>query len=141
MQVSHHVLVPSPSLPKPRSRPSAFSHSTNVMSKTEEDCKKWRGSSTSSIPQDLNLGLGATLDVGSSLNDAKSSLILRECSDFSPTRYFVEEVITCYDETNLHRSWVRAEATARSPEKMNTRLENMCWRIWILMWVWSLRGI
>ncbi|KAK3436894.1 hypothetical protein EUGRSUZ_E03528 [Eucalyptus grandis] len=50
---------------------------------------------------------------------------------FSPTRYFVEEVITSFDETDLYRSWVKAQAT-RSPQERNTRLENMCWRIWNL---------
>ncbi|KAG2404728.1 sucrose-phosphate synthase [Vigna angularis] len=49
---------------------------------------------------------------------------------FSPTRYFVEEVIG-FDETDLYRSWVRASST-RSPQERNTRLENMCWRIWNL---------
>jgi hypothetical protein len=34
-------------------------------------------------------------------------LLLRERGHFSPTRYFVEEVITGFDETDLHRSWVR----------------------------------
>jgi len=39
--------------------------------------------------------------------DSKSSLLLRERGHFSPTRYFVEEVITGFDETDLHRSWVQ----------------------------------
>ncbi|PRQ26709.1 putative sucrose-phosphate synthase [Rosa chinensis] len=82
----------------------------------------------------VNSYLEAILDVGPGLDDAKSSssLLLRERGRFSPTRYFVEEVITRYDETDLHRSWVRAAATARSAEERNTRLENMCWRIWNL---------
>ncbi|KAJ7957673.1 Sucrose phosphate synthase [Quillaja saponaria] len=80
----------------------------------------------------INSYLEAILDVGPGLEDAKkSSLLLRERGRFSPTRYFVEEVITGYDETDLHRSWVRASAT-RSPQERNTRLENMCWRIWNL---------
>uniref|UniRef100_A0A6N2K233 Sucrose-phosphate synthase n=1 Tax=Salix viminalis TaxID=40686 RepID=A0A6N2K233_SALVM len=61
----------------------------------------------------------------------KSSLLLRERGRFSPTRYFVEEVITGFDETDLHRSWLRA-AAMRSTQERNTRLENMCWRIWNL---------
>lgn len=79
----------------------------------------------------INSYLEAILDVGPGLDDVKSSLLLRERGHFSPTRYFVEEVITGFDETDLHRSWVRAAAT-RSPQERNTRLENMCWRIWNL---------
>ncbi|KAG9448480.1 hypothetical protein H6P81_008445 [Aristolochia fimbriata] len=76
--------------------------------------------------------LEAILDVGPGIDGTKaSSLLLRERGRFSPTRYFVEEVITGFDETDLHRSWVRAQAT-RSPQERNTRLENMCWRIWNL---------
>ncbi|EYU18237.1 hypothetical protein ABFS82_10G112000 [Erythranthe guttata] len=79
----------------------------------------------------INSYLEAILDVGPGLDEAKSSLLLRERGRFSPTRYFVEEVITGFDETDLHRSWVRAQAT-KSPQERNTRLENMCWRIWNL---------
>ncbi|PON42727.1 Sucrose phosphate synthase [Parasponia andersonii] len=79
----------------------------------------------------INSYLEAILDVGPALDDVKSSLLLRERGHFSPTRYFVEEVITGFDETDLHRSWVKAAAT-RSPQERNTRLENMCWRIWNL---------
>ncbi|KAI4344194.1 hypothetical protein L6164_011445 [Bauhinia variegata] len=79
----------------------------------------------------INSYLEAILDVGPGLDDAKSSLLLRERGRFSPTRYFVEEVIHGFDETDLYRSWVRAAAT-RSPQERNTRLENMCWRIWNL---------
>ncbi|KAL3745458.1 hypothetical protein ACJRO7_014545 [Eucalyptus globulus] len=80
----------------------------------------------------VNSYLEAILDVGPALDDPKSSsLLLRERGRFSPTRYFVEQVITGFDETDLHRSWLRAAAT-RSPQERNTRLENMCWRIWNL---------
>ncbi|XP_057769084.1 probable sucrose-phosphate synthase 1 isoform X1 [Salvia miltiorrhiza] len=79
----------------------------------------------------INSYLEAILDVGPGLDEKKSSLLLRERGRFSPTRYFVEEVITGFDETDLHRSWLRAQAT-RSPQERNTRLENMCWRIWNL---------
>ncbi|KAI6681415.1 hypothetical protein NL676_035296 [Syzygium grande] len=79
----------------------------------------------------VNSYLEAILDVGPGLGDPSSSLLLRERGRFSPTRYFVEQVITGFDETDLHRSWLRAAAT-RSPQERNTRLENMCWRIWNL---------
>lgn len=56
----------------------------------------------------INSYLEAILDVGPGLvEDKKSSLLLRERGRFSPTRYFVEEVITGFDETDLHRSWIR----------------------------------
>ncbi|KAL3629678.1 putative protein serine/threonine kinase [Castilleja foliolosa] len=79
----------------------------------------------------INSYLEAILDVGPGIDESKSSLLLRERGRFSPTRYFVEEVITGFDETDLYRSWVRAQAT-RGPKERNTRLENMCWRIWNL---------
>ncbi|XP_039031502.1 probable sucrose-phosphate synthase 1 [Hibiscus syriacus] len=79
----------------------------------------------------INSYLEAIFDVGPNLDDAKASLLLRERGRFIPTRYFVEEVITGFDETDLHRSWVKAQATRR-PQERNTRLENMCWRIWNL---------
>lgn len=55
----------------------------------------------------INSYLEAILDVGPGIDEAKSSLLLRERGRFSPTRYFVEEVITGFDETDLHRSWIR----------------------------------
>ncbi|KAH9623832.1 hypothetical protein KSS87_004144 [Heliosperma pusillum] len=91
----------------------------------------------------VNSYLEAILDVGGqgieSSKDKKTnknpsgaaSLLLRERGHFSPSRYFVEEVITGFDETDLHRSWLRAAST-RSPQERNTRLENLCWRIWNL---------
>ncbi|KAJ6862236.1 hypothetical protein NC652_039158 [Populus alba x Populus x berolinensis] len=79
----------------------------------------------------INSYLEAILDVDPGIDDAKSSLLLRERGRFSPTRYFVEEVITGFDETDLHRSWLRA-AAMKSTQERNTRLENMCWRIWNL---------
>lgn len=79
----------------------------------------------------INSYLEAILDAGPSIDASKSSLLLRERGRFSPTKYFVEEVITGFDETDLYKSWLRAAAT-RSPQERNTRLENMCWRIWNL---------
>ncbi|KAL3585453.1 hypothetical protein D5086_012320 [Populus alba] len=79
----------------------------------------------------INSYLEAILDVGPGFDEKKPSLLLRERGRFSPTRYFVEEVVSGFDETDLYRAWVRAQAT-RSPQERNTRLENMCWRIWNL---------
>ncbi|KAK8933954.1 Sucrose-phosphate synthase [Platanthera zijinensis] len=50
---------------------------------------------------------------------------------FSPTRYFVEEVVTSVDETDLYRTWIKVVAT-RNVKERSSRLENMCWRIWHL---------
>ncbi|XP_024031594.1 probable sucrose-phosphate synthase 4 isoform X1 [Morus notabilis] len=50
---------------------------------------------------------------------------------FSPTKYFVEEVVNSFDESDLHRTWIKVIATRTSREPSN-RLENMCWRIWHL---------
>ncbi|KAJ4850004.1 putative protein serine/threonine kinase [Turnera subulata] len=79
----------------------------------------------------INSYLQAILDVDPGIDGDKSSLLLRERGRFSPTHYFVENVITGFDETDLHRSWIRA-AAMRSTQERNTRLENMCWRIWNL---------
>lgn len=50
---------------------------------------------------------------------------------FNPTKYFVEEVVTGVDETDLHRTWIKVVATRNTRER-SSRLENMCWRIWHL---------
>ncbi|XP_058200642.1 sucrose-phosphate synthase 4 isoform X2 [Rhododendron vialii] len=49
----------------------------------------------------------------------------------SPIKYFVEEVVNSFDESDLHRTWIKVIATRNSRER-NNRLENMCWRIWHL---------
>ncbi|XP_024983242.1 probable sucrose-phosphate synthase 2 [Cynara cardunculus var. scolymus] len=69
--------------------------------------------------------------------DSKASNIddhhvnLREGDHFNPTKYFVEEVVTGVDETDLHRTWIKVVATRNTRER-TSRLENMCWRIWHL---------
>ncbi|XP_027183087.1 probable sucrose-phosphate synthase 1 [Coffea eugenioides] len=83
----------------------------------------------------INSYLNAILDVkdpaGGTAGDSKPSLMLRERGRFCPARYFVEEVISGFDETDLHRSWASASSIKDSQER-NTRLENMSWRIWNL---------
>lgn len=51
--------------------------------------------------------------------------------ELNTTRYFVEEVVTGVDETDLHRTWIKVVATRNTRER-SSRLENMCWRIWNL---------
>ncbi|KAF5187729.1 Sucrose-phosphate synthase [Thalictrum thalictroides] len=77
----------------------------------------------------INGYLEAILDAGGSKKDA--SWISNTNSLFSPTKYFVEEVVNRFDDTDLHRTWVKVIATRNSRER-NNRLENMCWRIWHL---------
>ncbi|KAI4378786.1 hypothetical protein MLD38_016217 [Melastoma candidum] len=48
---------------------------------------------------------------------------------FNLTKYFVEEVVSGVDETDLHGTWLKVVATRNSRER-SSRLENMCWRIW-----------
>lgn len=55
----------------------------------------------------------------------------RESVHFNPTKYFVEEVVSSVDESDLHRTWLKVVATRNTRER-SSRLENMCWRIWHL---------
>ncbi|KAM7263612.1 hypothetical protein ACFE04_001295 [Oxalis oulophora] len=89
----------------------------------------------------LNSYLEAILDVGptrlddvkSSSSSSSSSLLLSDQGGrFSPSRYFIEQVITGFDETDIYRSWVKASSTRSPMKERNTRLENVCWRIWNL---------
>ncbi|KAL2499384.1 putative sucrose-phosphate synthase 4 [Abeliophyllum distichum] len=95
----------------------------------------------------LNGYLEAILDVGADrrvIESSKKKSSLRKRFDekiqiheekeeklFSPTKYFVEEVINSFDEADLHRTWIKVVATRNSRER-NNRLENICWRIWHL---------
>ncbi|KAG4964434.1 hypothetical protein JHK85_039409 [Glycine max] len=54
-----------------------------------------------------------------------------ESGHFNPTQYFVEEVVSSVDESDLHRTWIKVVATRNTRER-SSRLENMCWRIWHL---------
>ncbi|KAK1389452.1 Sucrose-phosphate synthase [Heracleum sosnowskyi] len=81
----------------------------------------------------VNSYLEAIIESEPGFEDARGgggSLLLRERGRFSPTRYFVDNVIG-FDDTDLHRAWIRAQAS-KSPQEKNTRLENMSWRIWNL---------
>ncbi|PON95157.1 Sucrose phosphate synthase [Trema orientale] len=86
----------------------------------------------------INGYLEAILDVGKK-NDGKLNKIAKfEVKEkdhqdklFSPTKYFVEEVVNSFDESDLHRTWIKVIATRNTRERSN-RLENMCWRIWHL---------
>ncbi|XP_043722507.1 probable sucrose-phosphate synthase 3 isoform X2 [Telopea speciosissima] len=81
----------------------------------------------------INGYLEAILHSGASaIEENKPSQVnLRERGHFNPTKYFVEEVVTGVDETDLHRTWIKVVATRNTHER-SSRLENMCWRIWHL---------
>ncbi|KAJ7980527.1 Sucrose phosphate synthase [Quillaja saponaria] len=81
----------------------------------------------------INGYLEAILDSGASaIEEQKPAPVnLRERGDFNPTKYFVEEVVTGVDESDLHRTWIKVVAT-RTTRERSSRLENMCWRIWHL---------
>ncbi|XP_022761874.1 probable sucrose-phosphate synthase 3 [Durio zibethinus] len=81
----------------------------------------------------INGYLEAILDSGAAaIEEQKPATVnLRERGHFNPTKYFVEEVVTGVDETDLHRTWIKVVATRNTRER-SSRLENMCWRIWHL---------
>jgi sucrose-phosphate synthase len=64
----------------------------------------------------INGYLEAILDVGSNLKkrfDGKLSITKidqekeKDEKLFSPTKYFVEEVVNSFDESDLHRTWIK----------------------------------
>ncbi|KAF3794156.1 putative sucrose-phosphate synthase 2 [Nymphaea thermarum] len=82
----------------------------------------------------INGYLEAILDSGAAsiAEDSRPMLVnVRERGHFNPTKYFVEEVVTAVDESDLHRTWIKVVATRNTRER-SSRLENMCWRIWHL---------
>ncbi|WCJ33170.1 Sucrose-phosphate synthase [Euphorbia peplus] len=82
----------------------------------------------------INGYLEAILDSGAgAIEEQKPTppLNLNDRGHFNPTKYFVEEVVTGVDETDLHRTWIKVVATRNTRER-SSRLENMCWRIWHL---------
>ncbi|GAU12334.1 hypothetical protein TSUD_252850 [Trifolium subterraneum] len=77
----------------------------------------------------LSTGGGASTTVEEQQRVAAAA---RESGDhFNPTKYFVEEVVSAVDESDLHRTWLKVVATRNTRER-SSRLENMCWRIWHL---------
>ncbi|XP_020110635.1 probable sucrose-phosphate synthase 2 [Ananas comosus] len=83
----------------------------------------------------INGYLEAILDSGGAAVDeqrgASPKVSLGGRGHFNPTKYFVEEVVTGVDESDLYRTWAKVSATRNSRER-STRLENTCWRIWHL---------
>ncbi|XP_038907015.1 probable sucrose-phosphate synthase 2 [Benincasa hispida] len=83
----------------------------------------------------INGYLEAILDTGATaIEDQKPATAAANLSDrghFNPTKYFVEEVVSGVDESDLHRTWLKVVATRNTRER-SSRLENMCWRIWHL---------
>lgn len=83
----------------------------------------------------INGYLEAILSTGASTiennHEQKPTSVRGEEGHFNPTKYFVEEVVTGVDESDLHRTWIKVVATRNTRER-SSRLENMCWRIWHL---------
>ncbi|KAG6731180.1 hypothetical protein I3842_01G116700 [Carya illinoinensis] len=81
----------------------------------------------------INGYLEAILDSGAPAKDEQkpTPVTSRDTGHFNPTKYFVEEVVTGVDESDLHRTWIKVVATRNTRER-SSRLENMCWRIWHL---------
>ncbi|CAI9762800.1 unnamed protein product [Fraxinus pennsylvanica] len=81
----------------------------------------------------INGYLEAILDSGATaIEENKLTPVnVRDRGNFNPTKYFVEEVVTGVNETDLHRTWIKVVATRNTRER-SSRLENMCWRIWHL---------
>ncbi|WZZ34974.1 hypothetical protein YC2023_018375 [Brassica napus] len=91
----------------------------------------------------INSYLEAILDVGTSNKKRfeSNSKIVQKLGDmnrkepqekvFSPIKYFVEEVVNSFDESDLYKTWIKVIATRNTRERSN-RLENICWRIWHL---------
>ncbi|KAK7305002.1 hypothetical protein VNO77_42900 [Canavalia gladiata] len=81
----------------------------------------------------INGYLEAILSTGASnIEEQKPAPVtLKDGGHFNPTKYFVEEVVTSVDESDLYRTWIKVVATRNTRER-SSRLENMCWRIWHL---------
>ena len=85
----------------------------------------------------INGYLEAILDTGATAIEeqkpasAAAAANLTDRGHFNPTKYFVEEVVSGVDESDLHRTWLKVVATRNTRER-SSRLENMCWRIWHL---------
>ncbi|BAT88868.1 hypothetical protein VIGAN_05250300 [Vigna angularis var. angularis] len=81
----------------------------------------------------INGYLEAILSTGApTIEEQKPAPVtLRDGGHFNPTKYFVEEVVTSVDESDLYRTWIKVVATRNTRER-SSRLENMCWRIWHL---------
>ncbi|XP_024533254.1 probable sucrose-phosphate synthase 3 [Selaginella moellendorffii] len=83
----------------------------------------------------INGYLEAILDSGVGIDEQRASDRKAPASPdllgFNASKYFVEEVVSGFDETDIHRTWVKATAT-RNVRERSARLENLCWRIWHL---------
>lgn len=91
----------------------------------------------------INGYLEAILDTGGAPSEQRSSAASASAASavpavvggvgghFNPTKYFVEEVVSGVDESDIHRTWIKVVATRNARER-SSRLENMCWRIWHL---------
>ncbi|KAK9082619.1 hypothetical protein Scep_029090 [Stephania cephalantha] len=81
----------------------------------------------------INGYLEAILNSGATTieEQKQSAANLREKAQFNLTKYFVEEVVSGVNETDIYRTWIKVVASRNTRER-SSRLENMCWRIWHL---------
>ncbi|GKV35988.1 hypothetical protein SLEP1_g44175 [Rubroshorea leprosula] len=83
------------------------------------------------LQKDLHINgyLEAILDTGATtIQEHNPAQVNERGGHFNPTKYFVEEVVTGVDESDLYPTWIKVVATRNTRER-SSRLENMCWRI------------
>lgn len=111
-----------------------------VIAKHRAQSRSTTSSSASPIPSAASGGAPATKKQRGSLSrDEDTPPLLsgiagvdnNEQSIINPTKYFVKEVTSGFDEADLYKTWMKSIAM-RSPQTRNNRMENLCWRIWHL---------
>eukprot|EP01018_Ginkgo_biloba_P024503 Gb_17918 [translate_table: standard] len=55
----------------------------------------------------INGYLEAILDAGAALEENRRSVRVPFTANFKTTKYFVEQVVSGFDESDLHRTWIK----------------------------------
>ncbi|MCO5610976.1 hypothetical protein L7F22_065224 [Adiantum nelumboides] len=90
-----------------------------------------RSSSTSSPSPAHGAALPASSNNSFVSPASLQSELLPGHGNINPTKFFVEEVTSGFDEADLYKTWMKSIAM-RSAQTRNNRMENLCWRIWHL---------